>query len=109
MIETFLEAAQGNMWRTGWVRGLAVRTEVGATRLPRYAKWLQLERRLVSEVVGVGCLIHIPSVSLDVLAALLRVSWRRRSSLMNKRWRGSVCLLEAFYGLMDSVATSCTW
>lgn len=31
---------------------------VGTTRLPRYAKWLQLERRLVSEVVGVGCEIH---------------------------------------------------
>lgn len=38
---------------------LAVRREVRATRLPRYAKWLQLERRLVSEVVGVGCEIHI--------------------------------------------------
>jgi hypothetical protein len=38
---------------------LAVTTEVGATRFPRYAKWLQLERRLVSEVVGVGCEIHI--------------------------------------------------
>jgi hypothetical protein len=38
---------------------LAVGREVGATRLPRYAKWLQLEGRLVSEVVGVGCEIHI--------------------------------------------------
>jgi len=77
----FWEAAQGNMWRTGWVRGLAVGTEVRATSFPRYAKWLQLERRLVSEVVGVGCLIHIPSVSLDVLLASLKFSLKRISSL----------------------------
>ena len=34
----------------------------------------------MSEVVGVGCEIHIPSVSLDVLSALLKVSWKRISS-----------------------------
>lgn len=34
---------------------LSVGGEVGTTRFPRYAKWMQLERRLVSEVVGVGC------------------------------------------------------
>jgi len=43
---------------------LAVGGEVGATRLPRYAKWLQLERRLVSEVVGVRCEIHITQMYL---------------------------------------------
>jgi len=45
-------------------RELAVATEVGATRFPRYAKSLQLERRLVSEVVGVGCEIHITQMYL---------------------------------------------
>jgi hypothetical protein len=94
MIETFLEAAQGNMWRTGWVCELAVRTEVGATRLPRYAKWLQLERRLVSEVVGVGCLIHIPSVSLDVLLASLKFFVEEDILLMNRRWRGNGLVLQ---------------
>lgn len=38
---------------------LSVGGEVGTTRYPRYAKRMQLERRLVSEVVGVGCEIHI--------------------------------------------------
>jgi hypothetical protein len=66
------------------VRGLAVRTEIRATRLPRYAKWLQLERRLVSEIVGVGCLIHIPSVSLDVLWASLKFFVEEDILLMNK-------------------------
>lgn len=33
----------------------------------------------MSEVVGVGCLIHIPSVSLDVLSAL-KFSYKRISS-----------------------------
>lgn len=39
--------------------GLSVRAEVRATRFPRYTEWLQLEGRLVSEVVGVLCEIHI--------------------------------------------------
>ena len=66
------------MWRKSEERELAVRAEVRATRLPRCAKWLQLERRLVSEVVGFGCEIHIPSVSLDVLSASLEV-WLKRT------------------------------
>jgi hypothetical protein len=68
------------MWRMNEERGLAVRAEVGATRLPRDAKWLQLERRLVSEVVGFGCEIHIPSVSLDVLLASLWIRLERAAS-----------------------------
>ena len=68
------------MWRMSEERRLAVRAEVGATRLPRYAKWLQLERRLVSEVVGFGCEIHIPSVSLDVLLASLGIRLERAAS-----------------------------
>ena len=59
------------------VRGLAVGAEIRAARFPRCAKWLQLGGRLVSEVVGVGCEIHIPSLSLDVLSALLEVRLKR--------------------------------
>jgi hypothetical protein len=69
---------------------LAVRGEIRATRLPRYAKWLQLERRLVSEVVGVGCEIHIPSVSLDVLSAFVGGFVEEKILLMKRRWRGRV-------------------
>lgn len=82
------------MWRMSEERRLAVRAEVGATRLPRYAKWLQLERRLVSEVVGVGCLIHIPSVSLDVLLASLKFFVEEDILLMNRRWRGNGLVLQ---------------
>jgi hypothetical protein len=39
--------------------GLSVGGEVRTTRFPCYTKWLQLEGRLVSEVVGVLCEIHI--------------------------------------------------
>jgi hypothetical protein len=38
---------------------LSVRSEVEATRFPCYTKRLQLDWRLMSEVVGVLCEIHI--------------------------------------------------
>ena len=60
---------------------LSVGGEVGTTRFPRYAKWMQLERRLVSEVVGVGCEIHITQMyHVDVLMALLEELWKEMAS-----------------------------
>lgn len=59
---------------------LAVGGEVRATRFRWDAKWLQLERRLVSEVVGFGCEIHITQMYLWLDDVFVDEVWGRWAS-----------------------------
>ncbi|KAI9886456.1 MAG: hypothetical protein M1823_001774 [Watsoniomyces obsoletus] len=56
--------------KTGF-HGLAVVDILPTTKSTRYTQWWQLERRLMSEVVGVRREIHIPQLTVGRLGGVL--------------------------------------
>lgn len=62
------------------------------TRFPRYTVWLQLERRLMSEIVGVGFEIHITQyvLRLDMVGRLIE---RKLTLCSSKRATRVTCLM----------------